>query len=938
MARTAETSASTPGQDRGSERVGSIHRNPFALVRFKRTYQTWVANETMEDYALRYAARSYRRWHPMLIANTALGGISFLALEAIGGAITLGYGFQNALPAIVVVSLIIFLTNLPIAYYCGRYHIDIDLLTRGAGFGYVGSTITSLIYASFTFIFFALEAAIMAQALRLYFGLPIIAGYLVSSMVIIPITFFGVTLITRLQLWTQPPWLILLALPFLVILYKDPGVLVEWTRFAGRSDGEFDLIMFGAATGVLFSLVVQIGEQVDYLRFLPDLEAGNRRRWWVALVAAGPGWIGLGGLKIVAGSLLAFIGIKSGMGEAEAIEPIRMYIKAFEYVFASPGWVLFFATTFVILSQIKINVTNAYAGSLAWSNFFSRVTHYHPGRVVWLVFNVVIALLLMLLGIFETLEAVLTVYSNVAIAWIGALVADLVVLKPVGISPGYPEFKRAYLYNYNPVGCGAMLIASVLSISTYAGFLGEIAAVYSAFVSLLVAFGGAVAIGFATRGRYYLARRDPLTESGEVPERIRCCVCEIDYEPDDMATCPFYEGPICSLCCSLDNHCHDMCKRTGEPEPTRAEVDPSSPERTFEPNVRRRMGWFLSIFSVAAVITGVFFLLAYRLIGVDTLSPEHDFADVFFRLYIVALVPAAVGAWWVTLSHESRELAERELVNSLHYLEMTRHDLAESERLAALGGLVAGVAHEVNTPVGIMVSASSFLDERTRAVDERRLHGPLSDEELKKYLVDAEECSRLLLANARRTATLIRNFKQLAVDQLDDESRWFNLRDYVQETLESLRPKLKSTQIQVELECEGDIDLYGDPGPFAQVLANLVLNSLNHAFDPNEKGLIRMEVWRDPEDCDVMIRYCDNGRGMPESVRMRVFEPFFTTRRNRGGMGLGLYLVYTIVTQRLSGSISIDSAPDRGTCFTLRIPETPVGTKQEAHEGPSSQK
>ena len=158
-------------------------------IRARRSYQAWVANETIEDYSLRYAASSFRKWSPFVIANTALGGISFLALEAIGGAITISYGFANAFPAILLVSLLIFITSLPIAYYSSKYNIDMDLLTRGAGFGYIGSTVTSLIYACFTFIFFALEAAIMAQALFLYFGLPITLGYIVSSIVIIPIVF-----------------------------------------------------------------------------------------------------------------------------------------------------------------------------------------------------------------------------------------------------------------------------------------------------------------------------------------------------------------------------------------------------------------------------------------------------------------------------------------------------------------------------------------------------------------------------------------------------------------------------------------------------------------------------------------------------------------------------------------------------------------------------
>ena len=142
------------------------------IVRVRRNYNQWVANQTLEDYALRFTAKSARRWSSLRVANTAIGAISFLALEAIGGAITINYGFVNAPRAIVAVGALIFLTSLPIAYYAATYGVDIDLLTRGAGFGYLGSTITSLIYASFTFLFFAIEAAIMSLALEMWFGHP----------------------------------------------------------------------------------------------------------------------------------------------------------------------------------------------------------------------------------------------------------------------------------------------------------------------------------------------------------------------------------------------------------------------------------------------------------------------------------------------------------------------------------------------------------------------------------------------------------------------------------------------------------------------------------------------------------------------------------------------------------------------------------------------
>jgi purine-cytosine permease-like protein len=371
------------------------------IVRVRRNYNKWVANQTLEDYALRFTAKSARKWSNLRVANTAIGAISFLALEAIGGAITVNYGFANA------ASAIIFLTGLPIAYYAATYGVDIDLLTRGAGFGYIGSTVTSLIYSSFTFLFFAIEAAIMSLALELWFGLPLFIGYVVSAVVVIPRVTHGITFISRLQLWTQPVWLVLHLLPFAAIAIYDAGSFQEWTHYGGRAGAEglsFNLVLFGAASTVVFSLIAQIGEQVDFLRFLPTRGTGRSTAWWAAYLAAGPGWIVPGLLKLLAGSFLAYLAVRYMVPIDKAAEPTQMYLVAFENVFSSPQVALAFTCTFVIISQIKINVTNAYAGSIAWSNFFSRLTHSHPGRVVWLVFNVAIALLLMELGIFKALE------------------------------------------------------------------------------------------------------------------------------------------------------------------------------------------------------------------------------------------------------------------------------------------------------------------------------------------------------------------------------------------------------------------------------------------------------------------------------------------------------------------------------------------------------
>ena len=275
---------------------------------------------------------------------------------------------------------------------------------------------------------------------------------------------------------------------------------------AGTEGGSFNLFLFGTAATVVFSLIAQIGEQVDFLRFLPAREGRRRAGWWFAYLAAGPGWIVPGMLKLLAGSFLAFLAVEHFVPLAAATEPTRMYLVAFGYVFSSPQMALAFTGAFVVISQLKINVTNAYAGSIAWSNFFSRLTHSHPGRVVWLVFNVTIALVLMELGIFKMLEHALGLYSIVAVSWVGALVADLTINKPLGLSPPGIEFRRAHLYDINPVGVGAMLAAVVAGIAAFCGVFGAIAQSLSAFLALAVAFVMAPLIAWATSGRYYVAR------------------------------------------------------------------------------------------------------------------------------------------------------------------------------------------------------------------------------------------------------------------------------------------------------------------------------------------------------------------------------------------------------------------------------------------------
>jgi len=428
---------STPDEPRVGPAVSASVRTEAVqrVVKVRRDYNDWVARETMEDYALRFTPRSFRKWSALRVANTAFGAASFLVLEAVGGTLLVEYGFINAFWAILATGLIIFLAGLPISVYAARYGVDMDLLTRGAGFGYIGSTLTSLIYASFTFIFFALEAAIMAYALELAFDIPPALGYLLCALAVLPLVTHGVTVISKLQVWTQPLWIVLLVLPYLYVFEKNPGIVQALARYGGENGQgvHFNLHLFGAAVTVGIALITQMGEQADYLRFMPERTRANRMRWWTALLIGGPGWVLPGVVKMLGGVLLAYLAISHMVPADRAVDPNQMYLAAYETMFPRVGWAVAATALFVVVSQLKINVTNAYAGSLAWSNFFARVTHSHPGRVVWVVFNTLIALMLMELDVFQALGRVLGLYSNIAISWMMAVVADLVVNKPLGL-------------------------------------------------------------------------------------------------------------------------------------------------------------------------------------------------------------------------------------------------------------------------------------------------------------------------------------------------------------------------------------------------------------------------------------------------------------------------------------------------------------------------
>ncbi|HTP40267.1 MAG TPA: ATP-binding protein [Steroidobacteraceae bacterium] len=892
------------------------------IVRERRQYNQWVASQTLEDYALRYTPLQARK-SAFRVGNTALGPIAFLACEAIGGTITLAYGVPNAIWAVVLFSILMFLIGFPIAYYAARYGVDIDLLTRGAGFGYLGSTITSLIYASFTFLLFAIEASILSAALLFVFHIPLPIAHLISSLVVIPIAVYGISLISRMQLFTQPVWLLLQFAPIVAILLAKPAEVSQWLGYTGaqsRGPAHVDWLLLGTAVSVLLSLLPQIGEQVDYLRFLPDRSRTGRFGWWAALLATGPGWVVLGGLKLLAGSFLAVFALQHAVPVAQASQPTQMYYVAFLDMLHSPRAALAITGIFVIVCQLKINVTNAYAGSIAWSNFFSRLTHSHPGRVVWLVFNVLLALLLMEIGLFHAIEKILVVYANFAAGWIGALTADLVVNKPLGLSPRHIEFKRAHLYDINPVGVGSLLVSVVASTLAFFGLFGGVAESLSPLVGLLVAFACAPLIAWATGGRYYLARQPAEFPAGQ--QHVHCSICENRFERSDMATCPAYAGPICSLCCTLEARCHDQCKvQSRAPEQFLHWLRRVFPERVVIA-LNTRGGHFAGLLLAFNLSVGLLLMLIYRQFGASAPAQREIISTTLWLVFLSLLVLSGIAAWLIVLAHENRRAAEAEsarqtamLIEEISAHQRTDSELQKAKEVAESANLaktryLAGINHEIRTPLNSIFGYAQLLERGALGSTENAVRVIRRSAEHMVHLIDG-----LLDISKIETGLLRLNRDKVQLVELLDQM------------VDMFRLQAEARGLEFRYQRPPHLPFYvhTDQKRLRQVLINLLSNAIKYT----DQGHAALTVRYRSQVAEFEIS--DTGMGIAPEDMERIFEPFERGKapavRALPGTGLGLTIT-KLLTQIMGGELLVHSVQGAGTRFVVRLmlSEAPADT------------
>lgn len=893
------------------------------IFRVRREYNVWVGDETLEDYALRFTAVKARRGSIEQVAKTALGATAFLALEAIAATITLSYGTLNAIAAMLAVALVIIVTGFPIAYNAAKYGLDIDLLTRGAGFGYLGSTITSLIYASFTFIFFAIEGAILASALKALLGIPLWLGYILCAIAVIPIVTHGITMISRFQVGTQTFWLVLQCTALAVVVWFEFASVDDWTGYMPASANEgvngFNLALFGSSAAILFALVTQIGEQVDYLRFMPVKTPRNAPRWWFWLTLAGPGWILIGLIKMMLGSYLAWLAFTSGASPERAADPTYMYQMAFNYIISSPTLALILAGLMVLISQMKINVTNAYAGSIAWSNFFSRLTHSHPGRVVWLLFNVAIALLLMELGLYRALEAILGLFSIVTLSWLGSLSADLMINKPFKLSPSFVEFKRAHLYDINPVGTISVLLASLIGILCYLGLFGDTARHLAHFISLGVCYISVPLIAIVTRGRFYLARQSPeineLLPIRNLKSNLQCCICENPFERQDMAYCPAYQGAICSLCCSLDSRCMDSCKPNGRlANQLENWLKPLLPNAFFS-QLGRRMVRFFALFGIANAISAALLALIYSQMQPDTGSEIVLLQQALTMMFFVMLIILGVICWLYLLASESREVAQQEstrqttrLLLEIEAHSKTDQKLQEAKEVAersneAKSRYLSGISHELRTPLQAILGYAQLLSQRTD-IPER-----------------STTAIRIIKRSGEHLANMIEgllDISKIEAGRLEIYRNHVNLPELIEQVIQMFHGMAKEKGLEFTCHIHNQLPevVTSDEKRLRQILINLLSNAIKYT----PQGTVEFHVRYRSQVAEFSV--VDTGVGISEKDLQRILDPFERVRGpdapNVPGTGLGLTIV-RLLTEIMGGDLHITSTHGTGSCFKVSL-------------------
>ncbi len=507
----------------------------------------------------------------------------------------------------------------------------------------------------------------------------------------------------------------------------------------------------------------------------------------------------------------------------------------------------------------------------------------------------------------------MALYSNVAIAWVGALVADLVINKPLGLRPRHMEFKRAHLYDINPVGVGAMTIATIVSISAFYGLFGPMAKALSPFVALLVALITAPLIAWTTDGKYYIARKPK--RSWQNLAAIQCCICEHSFEPEDMASCPAYAGPICSLCCSLDARCHDLCKPHARIQSQVAETLDSLLPKPIYARINSQLGHYLGVFAVSAGLVG----LTLGLIYLETSATAHvdnlQLSSVLWKVFFALTIIIGVVAWLFVLAQQSRRAAEAEtrrqttlLIQEIDAHKRTDAELQRAKEVAESANLaksryVVGLSHELRSPLNAISGYAQLLEQdfslQTKPKDQVRVVRRSADH-LSGLIDGILDISKIEAGRLHLSRDEVR-FSEF-LDQLVGMFR--------------LQAAAKGIDFNFHRPTVLPLVVYADEKRLRQILINLLSNAIKFT----QTGSVRFAVhYRSPV---AEFEVTDTGPGIQASDLERIFAPFergeLGVSQPQTGTGLGL-TISRLLAGVMGGDIQVKSAVGVGSTFQVKM-------------------
>jgi signal transduction histidine kinase/DNA-binding NarL/FixJ family response regulator len=508
-------------------------------------------------------------------------------------------------------------------------------------------------------------------------------------------------------------------------------------------------------------------------------------------------------------------------------------------------------------------------------------------------------------------DGILRIYANFAAGWIGALTADLVINKPLGLSPRYIEFRRAYLYDVNPVGVGALMLSIVTSSLAYFGVFGTAPQILAPFVALSTAFAAAPLIAWGTRGRFYLARSgDDAIEGGK---EWRCTICENIFEQADMAYCPAYAGPICSLCCTLESRCRDACKPQGRvAHQLFALLARVSPARVATA-LNTRAGRFAGIVLLCNLLTGLLLSFIYHQFRNVTPAARQDVEATLWIVYLSLLLFSGIGAWLIVLAHESRRTAEAESTRQTAMLmdEIEAHrrtdaalqrakEIAEAANLAKTRYIV-GISHEIRTPLNSIFGYAQLLER-----------GDMDS---------ADNAVRVIRRSSEHLSNLIDGL--LDISKIENGMLRLNrdlveLGTFLDELVDMFRLQALAKGLDFLYERTPNLPAYvhADQKRLGQILINLLSNAIKFT----ERGMVRLTIRYRAQIAEFEIT--DTGPGIAGADLERIFEPFergsHPAVRSIPGTGLGL-TISKLLAHIMGGEVQIQSSTGAGSTFLLRL-------------------